>query len=150
MEGLFSVKFTPLLVFILFLVVSGSAACDEKLPLPAEPVMDYYKLMDNLRVAGVRALPGEAVDQPFFSVQGRMIEIGGEDVQVFQYPHAAAASEQAALVSPDGGAAGTSMIHWIGQSHFFRKDSLLVLYVGDDEKVIKALEAVLGRQFAGK
>ena len=112
--------------------------------------MGYSRLIDSLRVAEVSALPAEAVNQPFFSVQGRLIKINGEDVQVFQYAHAAAAAEQAALVSPDGNAVGTSMPHWIGSPHFFKKELLLVLYVGDDDKVQRALEAVLGQQFAGK
>ena len=112
--------------------------------------MGYSRIIDSLRVAEVSALPAEAVNQPFFSVQGRLIKINGEDVQVFQYAHAAAAAEQAALVSPDGNAVGTGMPHWIGSPHFFKKELLLVLYVGDDDKVQRALEAVLGQQFAGK
>ena len=79
-----------------------------------------------------------------------MIQVNGEDVQVFQYAHVVAASEQATLVSPDGSAVGTSSLHWIGTPHFYKRGLLLVLYVGDDEAVRKALEAVLGRQFAGK
>ena len=112
--------------------------------------MDYTRLIDRLRAAGVSALPAGEVEQSFISVQGRMIKIGDEDVQVFQYARANAAAEQAALVSPDGSAVGTSVIHWIESPHFFRKGLLLVIYVGDDETVIKALEGVLGRQFAGK
>lgn len=152
-------KLFPFLIGFLFVAVAGPAACDEKLLLPIEshqgkspaaPVMDYARLIDSLRVAGVSVLPAEEVDQPFFSVQGRMIKVSGEDVQVFQYAHTTAATEQVALVSPDGSAVGTSKLHWIGSPHFYNKGSLIVLYVGGDEKVIKALEAVLGRQFAGK
>ncbi len=79
-----------------------------------------------------------------------MIKVSGEDVQVFQYFHAAAADAQAALVSPDGSAVGTSKLHWVGPPHFYKKEKLLVLYVGDNDKVLKTLEAVLDRQFAGK
>ena len=79
-----------------------------------------------------------------------MIKVSGEDVQVFQYFHAAAADAQAALVSPDGSAIGASKIHWVGPPHFYRKGRLLVVYVGDHDNVLKALEAVLSRQFAGK
>lgn len=152
-------KLFPALIGLFFMVAAGSAACGGNLSLPGgshqggpsgESVMDYTRLIARLRAAGVSALPAGEAEQSFISVQGRMIKIGGEDVQVFQYAHAAAAAEQAALVSPDGSAVGTSMIHWIDSPHFFRKDLLLVLYVGDDEKIIKALEAVLGRQFAGK
>lgn len=79
-----------------------------------------------------------------------MIKIGDQDVQVFQYVDAAQVEAQAARVSPDGDTVGTSKIRWIGSPHFFKQDKLLILYLGEDEKVLKALEAVLGRQFAGK
>ena len=149
----------PLLIGFLFLVAAGSTAGDGKLTLPinsqqgklsTELLMRYTRLVDGLRAAGVSAVPADEVDQPFFSVQGRMIQVSGQDVQVFQYAHVVAASEQAVLVSPDGSAVGTSKLHWIGAPHFYKKGLLLVLYVGDDAKVQKTLEAVLGRQFAGK
>lgn len=118
--------------------------------LVAERATDYASLLENLRNAGFSVEPGETAEQPFFSVEGQMLKVGGEDVQVFQYPHPAAADAQAALVSPDGSTVGTSKPHWIGEPHFYKRGRLLVLYVGDDDKVLKALDAALGRQFAGK
>jgi len=79
-----------------------------------------------------------------------MINVRGEDVQVFQYSNAAATDAQAALVSLDGSAVGTTKVQWVGPPHFYKKGKLLVLYVGDNDKVLKTLEAVLGQQFAGK
>ena len=111
---------------------------------------DYASLIDSLRAGGISAEPAGEVDQPFLSVTGTMIKLHGEDVQVFQYPNAAAVETQAARVSRDGSAVGTTKLHWIGAPHFYKQGRLLVLYVGDEDKVLKALEAVLGRQFAGK
>ena len=122
------------LIGFLFLFAAGPAACggNPSLPnashqgkSPAAEKVDYAGLMSGLRAAGVNALPAGEVEQPFFSVPGRMISVGGEDVQVFQYAHAADVAEQAALVSPDGSAVGTSMMHWIDSPHFFKKDLLL-------------------------
>ncbi|MBI4204714.1 MAG: hypothetical protein HY527_06780 [Betaproteobacteria bacterium] len=110
---------------------------------------DYASLVANLHAAGASVKPGKEVDQPFFSVTGKMIEVHGEDVQVFQYPSAAAADAQAAQISPSGTTVGTTKIHWVGPPHFFKTGSLLVLYVGDTDKVLKALDAALGPQFAG-
>jgi len=45
---------------------------------------------------------------------------------------------------------GTTKPHWIGAPHFYKKEKLLVLYIGDNDGVLKALEGALGRQFAGK
>lgn len=112
--------------------------------------MDYASLIENLRAAGVSVEPEGEVDQPFFSVKGMVIKLYGEHVQVFQYSGATETDAQAALVSRDGSTVGTTKLHWIGPPHFYKKEKLLVLYLGDNDKVIKALEAVFGRQFAGK
>jgi hypothetical protein len=79
-----------------------------------------------------------------------MLQVNGKEVQVFPYSHPAAAAAEAALVSPDGSAVGTSKLQWVGSPHFYRKGKLLVLYVGDDDQVRKALDTVLDRPFAGK
>ena len=117
---------------------------------PAAKAADYASLLSALRAAGVRAERGEEVEQPFLSLKGKIIKIGDQDVQVFQYPDAAQVEAQAALVSPDGSTVGTSKIRWIGSPHFYKQGKLFVLYLGDDGKVLKALDAVLGQQFAGK
>ena len=90
------------------------------------------------------------VEQPFLSIKGVMIKVHGEDVQVFQYANAVAADGEAAPISRDGMAVGTRKIFWIGQPHFFKQGKLLVLYVGNEDKVLTALQTVLGRQFAGQ
>ena len=112
--------------------------------------MDYASLLENLRGAGFSVETVAAAEQPFLSVEGKLLNVGGEDVQVFQYPHEAAADAQAALVSPDGSTVGTSKPHWVGTPHFYKRGTLLVLYLGNEVKVLKALNFVLGQQFAGK
>jgi hypothetical protein len=114
------------------------------------PVTDYASLTASLRAAGASVKPGAKVEQPFFPVSGRLIEVNGEDVQVYQFADASAAKAQAARVSPTGTAIGTTKVRWIGPPHFYRTYTLLVLYVGDSERVLKALESVLGPQFAGQ
>jgi hypothetical protein len=114
------------------------------------PAMDYEMLIERLRAGGARIEPAGKVDQPFFSVAGRVVKVYGEDVQVFQYPNAAAVETESARVSRDGRAVGTAKPHWIGPPHFYQQGRLLVLYVGDEDKVIKTLVAALGRQFAGQ
>jgi hypothetical protein len=153
------VKLFLLSIGLLFIVAVGSATGGEKLSASNQVqqekskrglVTDYGSLIDALRAAGVDVKPVGDVDQPFFSIKGRMIKVHGEDVQVFQYADAAAADAEAAPISHDGTAVGTRKIHWIGSPHFYKKEKLLVLYVGDNDKVLKTLAAVLGRQFAGK
>ncbi|MPZ75652.1 MAG: hypothetical protein GEU77_03945 [Deltaproteobacteria bacterium] len=114
------------------------------------PVTDYTSLLAKLRAAGVNIEPLEEVDQPFFSVKGKAIELYGDHVQIFEYPNASAADAEARLVSPSGMAVGNTRMHWLGPPRFYKKEKLIVLYIGDNEKVTKALEGVLGRHFAGR
>jgi hypothetical protein len=116
----------------------------------AAPVTDYKSLAASLRAAGASVKPGAKVDQPFFSVSGRLIEVDGEEVQVFNFANSAAAKAQAARVSATGTSIGTTKVHWIGPPHFYRTNSVLLLYVGDSERLLKVLESVLGPQFAGQ
>jgi hypothetical protein len=141
----------------LLLLTVGSANCGGNFQAAKQAeaqslgsVTDRASLINKLRATGASVEVVGEVDQPFLSVTGTMIKLQGEDVQVFQYSSAAEMEAQAALISRDGTAVGTRKIHWIGSPHFFKQGRVLVLYVGQDPKVEKALEAVLGRQFAGQ
>lgn len=114
------------------------------------PVTDYKSLAASLRAAGASVRQGAKVDQPFFPVSGRLMEVDGEEVQVFQFADAAAAEAQAARISTTGTSIGTTKVQWLGPPHFYRTNAVLILYVGDSERVLKVLERVLGPQFAGQ
>ena len=113
-------------------------------------ITDHASLVKNLRAIGAGAEAAGDVEQPFFSITGKMIKVYGEDVQVFQYANPAAAEAEATPISRDGMSVGTRKIFWVGKPHFFKMEKLLVLYVGDNPKVQKMLEALLGKQFAGQ
>lgn len=118
--------------------------------LAAGPVTDYASLVKHLSAAGESVGFEEEVEQPFFSVKGKVLRVRDEHVQVFEYPAAAAAKAEAARVSANGMTVGTTKVHWLGPPHFYQRGKLLVLYVGDNREVQKALEAALGPQFAGQ
>ncbi|NLO09479.1 MAG: hypothetical protein GX129_06365 [Clostridiales bacterium] len=41
-------------------------------------------------------------------------------------------------------------VSWISYPHFYKKGSLIVQYIGEDSKIIRDLEDIMGEQFAGK
>jgi hypothetical protein len=114
------------------------------------PVRDYVSLIDNLRAAGATVDPVSEISQPFFSVKGYIIKVNGEDVQVFEYESAPAAEADAAKVSTDGSSVGTSMVNWMAPPHFYKKERVIALYVGDNSALTQLLESVLGPQVAGR
>ncbi|MFC1955890.1 hypothetical protein ACFLWZ_05120 [Chloroflexota bacterium] len=117
------------------------------------PVQDYDSLVDNLRDAGAtvehETLP-QVIVQDFFSVTGQVFKVNGEEVQLFEYSNQSEAEAEATLVSPDGSSIGTSMPFWMAPPHFYKAGKIIVLYVGENPAVTKALETVLGTQFAGQ
>lgn len=108
------------------------------------PAMDYVSLVEALRAGGATVEPAGEIQQPFFSVAGRALTVDGAQVQVFEYASDQAAQEEAKQIAPDGASIGTTMVTWVATPHFYTAGRLIVLYVGDDPAVLKALEAVLG------
>lgn len=151
-----------LVTFILFataLAISASAeplrvnaGSHESLISPYElrPVKSVTDLINRLRVRGSKIGRGGKISQPFFSVPGRIITIDGEDVQVFQYANAKSAEREVKAIDLQGSPVGTSMPTWVAPPHFYKSSSLIVLYIGQNSSVMRALEGALGPQFAGK
>ena len=135
-------------------VPAGSPHAESQLPKSerssTSQVVDYASLHADLRARKLRVKSAGKIVQPFFNVAGRVILVNGQDLQVFQYPDAARTNAQAALVSPDGLTVATTKVHWLAPPHFYKRGKLLVIYLGDDRDVLRALEGSLGPQFAGK
>jgi hypothetical protein len=111
---------------------------------------EYARLIEKLRAQ--RALvksTNERVRQPFFLVSGRIMKVNNETIQVFEYSNPATTESQAMRVSPDGRTIGNSKPSWMSTPHFFKSQKLIVIYVGDDQTILRILQAELGKQFAG-
>ena len=111
---------------------------------------EVVRLIEKLRGRGATvAVTREKVSQPFFSVPGRIININGEALQVFEYRKPSAASADARRVSSDGTTIGISKPTWMATPHFFKSGKLIVLYLGGNQTILDLLRTVLGSQFAG-
>ncbi len=106
-------------------------------------------LAESLTAAGVEVEEGETVAESLFEVEGHLLHVNGQDVQVYEFADAAAAEEQAALVSPDGTSIGTTPVSVEAIPHFYHKDNTIAFYAGEDAIVLAALEVVFGAPFAG-
>lgn len=140
------------LVTALLLVSIVVVACGAQAPADANrdgAATDYASLVGKFRAAGATIESEDEVSQPFFSVTGKTVKVNGEAIQVFEYADAEAAKVEAALVSPGGTSAGTTMINWVSDPHFYRAGRMIVLYIGNEASIVTLLEGALGPQFAG-
>jgi hypothetical protein len=126
------------------------------------PVRDHVSFVDALRAAGYTVDPVGQVRQPFLRAAGTVLRIGGgglrgsAEVQSYNYDDRdlgtdgfAAARADADRIQPDG-QPSTGRVAWTAPPHFFRKERLLVIYVGADPAVVRLLAVMLGPQFAGQ
>jgi hypothetical protein len=137
-------------ITVIILLTTLGAGCTSDSSPDEGAVEDYDSLVDSLRASGATVEPAGEIVQDFFLVRGHVIEVNGEDVQVFEYSDEEVMEGDAALVSPDGSSIGTSLPFWVESPHFYKAGRIIVLYVGENEEVMNLLESVLGPQFAGR
>ncbi len=126
------------------------------------PVKDHVSFVDALRAKGLTVEIVGSIEQPFLRAKGTSLRTSGgnlkqpAELQSFNYDDTdlrtdglKAAAEDAAQIEPDGNPK-TMRISWIAPPHFFRKERVIVLYVGSDSTVLALLTELLGPQFAGK
>jgi hypothetical protein len=129
------------------------SACAGTPPVPggrAEPpsASSVPSVAAALRAAGLTVEDAGIVEQPFFTGRAHVYVVEG-DVQVYEFASANAAQQAAAQVSPTGGSIGTQHMSWMAPPHFFRKENLVVIYLGSSAKVLAELQNLMGVEFAG-
>lgn len=138
-----------------FLLLLGAGPCrPSQSAVPgtskAAPRRSVESVAAALRAGGFPVrMADDTITQPFFSVPARVLVIGEADLQVYQYPSSDAAAADAAKISPSGSPIGTFMPNWMRPPHIYRNDTLILIYLGDDQRVRSALEALAGPQIAG-
>ena len=126
-------------------------SCGQKNPIGPGGLASADSLIAALRQQGAVVRPGETLPRgsnPFFSTNAQLVIVNDRTISVFEYESAAAADADAAKVSPDGSAVGTTMITWVGSPHFYKAGPLIVIYAGTDDAVLRPLEQVVGKPFA--
>jgi len=119
---------------------------------PADDLMlaSFYR---SIAATGAPIAVKGKVRQPFFSAPGTVLAVADDDIQVYEYSASDKAQREAARVSDDGSTIMTDdaplHVEWVATPHFFQRDRLIVVYVGDDDEVLDVLKNTLGEPFAG-
>lgn len=139
------------------LLLGACGATTAATTTPQSPAAgEYSALLNAFRSAKLTVYDGGATaTEQFLSVKGKKVFVEGQALEVYQYASAAAAAhdsqnidDDACLIHMIGG--GSKMVNWDQPPHLYKKDQLLVIYVGTDYDIINVLVAQLGPQFAGK
>lgn len=93
------------------------------------------------------------VQKDFLPTTRKMMVIDKDTIFIYLYNNdkeAAADSKRIDIMGCSYQNGGKSVqVSWISFPHFYRKGSIIVQYVGINEKIISDLKDILGKQFAG-
>ncbi len=106
---------------------------------PEQFASGYDSFLANLKSTRISFETGEWVSQPFFTPQGQIIKLNGEDMQVFEYVSKEEAFQEVMQVSADWSSVGTIMITWMDSPHFYQSGIIIVLYIGNNPEVVEIL-----------
>jgi hypothetical protein len=81
-----------------------------------------------------------AINRSEFSAGGRVITLARNNIQVFEYDRAALATAEAEKFA-EGYRQEATRNSWQKTVHLYARGSMLIFYMGDDEKILKALQA---------
>ncbi|MCL7415583.1 MAG: hypothetical protein M8349_05920 [ANME-2 cluster archaeon] len=138
-------------IFLVVMVLSSGCLFYEKEPVTEDNtkyIIGYVSLINHLHSEGFEIETLGISRQPFFSIRSMNLTIDGELVYVFDYSNISAARKDMALVSPDAQSINNTRMRWTGTPHFYNSEEVIVLYVGDNPKIMTALESGMGAQFA--
>jgi hypothetical protein len=131
---------------VLFLLAHGCGAAQS----PRPPAPDGFgELAAALRAGGADVTVGRASTRaPFMPVPARVLKVNGANLLVFDLPTEELARQQASRIAPDASRVGTNDVAWMAPPHFYRAGRSIVLYVGEDGRVLALLDRVLGPPIA--
>ncbi len=117
------------------------------------PGPETLALANSLQQQGAQVTLAEVMppsSHPYFRMPAARYLVDAESVYAFEYESAPAAAAEASRISADGSLIGTTQVSWTAAPHFYLSDRVVVLYVGERDKTLGRLRAVLGAQIAGR
>jgi hypothetical protein len=139
----------PLLGFSLLFSCRGATRSPAEIASRETIRFTLRQAIEELERSGLRIEVLEEVEQPFFTRKARILGVPGGQAQIYEFVTADEAERRARTVSRNGASIGPISPAWMAPPHYFRRASLVVIYLGSDARTRVALERVFGPQFAG-
>ena len=141
-------KFIGVLALSLILVACSPQTGGPEIPDTGTEIGGRAELVEALQALGSTVEEVGEVDQPFFDVDARILQVDGQTVEVFEFSDEAAREAAAGTIEPNASMIGSIIPEWVDVPHFWSEGRVIVLYVGQDQTVIDRLTRILGQPIA--
>lgn len=113
----------------------------------------YEKLIIKLEEKGFSVVSDD-VEKSILQGQRKWLTINArENISVYFYETDKEMEEDASYINASGLSYNNKdksvKISWSSFPHFYKTDNIIVLYVGESNEIMNALEELIGQQFAG-
>ncbi|GAE35158.1 hypothetical protein [Halalkalibacter akibai] len=85
-----------------------------------------------------------------FAASQTILKLDDGRIHIFEFRDPIEMENESLFVSKDGFRIGHSFYSWVSQPHFYKKGNIIVLYVGENKEIIRCLDKLLGKPFAGQ
>jgi hypothetical protein len=93
------------------------------------------------------------VSQDFLPTTRKRMIIDDETIDIYLFDSDTKMEEEASYIDSGGcsysNGSKSVEVSWVSFPHFYKKGSLIVQYVGENENIMSDLEDIFGEQFAG-
>lgn len=86
----------------------------------------------------------QTVLHPFFRVPGQVVQVNGQDVQVFVYPDPTARKSDTARISADGTLIAGEVVNWPVKPKFASTGNVLTVLLSPDSRIAGRIERAIG------
>lgn len=136
------------LFFLVLILVTPILGCSSRISEIA-----LKDLITNLEQKGFNVISKDEKKEIFQGKRKWLSINKNENINVYLYQTNEKMEEDSSSIDRGGtsynNGKDSADIDWDSLPHFFKKDNIIVLYVGENSAIIEALEEILGKQFAG-
>lgn len=139
--------FIILSAFALFLAACMPTQVEGEIPPTGQEAATTNELVGSLEDAGMTVGVVGDVDQPFIPVTGRLVQMNGQEIQVFEFPTQLEREQVSDLIAREGFSI-EGVAPGVQDPHVWAQGRLIVLHVGQDQNTINTLNSILGERIA--
>ena len=138
------------IIAVLLFVIPFMTPVQQRFEGPPITTSNVTEIMQSLQaqgaVVGVGSVP---IEQPFTSVQGKVLIVDNQEIQVFEYTDVVSATAVASAIYYGNSPGWEQFKHTHDVAHLYQIDNVLLLYTGNDLAITRLLEKTFGEREIG-